>query len=205
MAALAFGASIPNPDASLFDSLKKLILPILALSFDEVGYLARFTRVSMAEVMESDYIRTAMLKGLSKRTIIWRHASGLSTLVPCDEPLSSLDVSVQAAAMDLLLEFQRRFETTMLFISHDLSVVYQFCDSVAVMYLGRICEVGPTEALFAPPYHPYTEALLSAVPIPDPSVERSDIRLAGTVPSALDPPSGCRFHTRCPRKLGPRL
>ena len=141
--------------------------------------------------------------GEKQRVALARAFAGRPTLVLCDEPLSSLDVSVQAAVMNLLLEFQRRFETTMLFISHDLSVVYQFCDSVAVMYLGRICEVGPTEALFAPPYHPYTEALLSAVPIPDPSVERTDIRLAGAVPSALDPPSGCRFHTRCPRKLGP--
>ena len=141
--------------------------------------------------------------GEKQRVALARAFAGRPTLVLCDEPLSSLDVSVQAAVMNLLLEFQQRFETTMLFISHDLSVVYQFCDSVAVMYLGRICEVGPTEALFAPPYHPYTEALLSAVPIPDPSVERTDIRLAGAVPSALDPPSGCRFHTRCPRKLGP--
>ena len=141
--------------------------------------------------------------GEKQRVALARAFAGRPTLVLCDEPLSSLDVSVQAAVMNLLLEFQQRFETTMLFISHDLSVVYQFCDSVAVMYLGRICEVGPTEALFAPPYHPYTEALLSAVPIPDPSVERTDIRLAGSVPSALDPPSGCRFHTRCPRKLGP--
>ena len=141
--------------------------------------------------------------GEKQRVALARAFAGRPTLVLCDEPLSSLDVSVQAAVMNLLLEFQQRFETTMLFISHDLSVVYQFCDSVAVMYLGRVCEVGPTEALFAPPYHPYTEALLSAVPIADPSVEQTDIRLAGAVPSALDPPSGCRFHTRCPRKLGP--
>ncbi|MFQ5961365.1 MAG: ABC transporter ATP-binding protein [Candidatus Methylomirabilales bacterium] len=141
--------------------------------------------------------------GEKQRVALARAFAGRPTLVLCDEPLSSLDVSVQAAVMNLLLEFQQTFGTTMLFISHDLSLVYQLCDYVAVMYLGQFCEIGPTEAVFAPPYHPYTEALLSAVPIPDPSVERTNIRLSGTVPSALDPPSGCRFHTRCPRKIGP--
>jgi len=141
--------------------------------------------------------------GEKQRVAVARAFAGRPTLVLCDEPLSSLDVSVQAAVMNLLLEFQQSFGTTMLFISHDLSVVYQFCDNVAVMYLGQFCEIGTTEDLFAPPYHPYTEALLSAVPIPDPSVERTTIRLSGAVPSALDPPTGCRFHTRCPRKIGP--
>jgi len=140
--------------------------------------------------------------GEKQRVAIARAFAGRPTLVLCDEPLSSLDVSVQAAILNLLREFQQRYGTTLMFISHDLSVVHELCDYVAVMYLGQICEIGPTEALFTPPYHPYTEALLSAVPIPDPSADQKSIRLSGTVPSALNPPSGCPFHTRCPRKIG---
>jgi len=138
--------------------------------------------------------------GEKQRVGIARALASRPDLILCDEPVSALDVSVQAAILNLLLAVQQEQGTTMVFIAHDLSVVRFFCDNIAVMYLGQMMEFGPTEAIYHPPYHPYTEALLSAVPIPDPTAEQQRIRLEGTVPSAVNPPSGCRFHTRCPRR-----
>ncbi len=135
--------------------------------------------------------------GQKQRVGIARAFAGGAKVVVADEPVSALDVSVQAAVTDLLMDIQRDNGTTLLFISHDLSIVRYLSDRVMVMYLGHVVEMGTTDQVFAPPYHPYTEALLSAVPIADPNVEKKHIVLEGEIPSAMNPPPGCPFQTRC--------
>lgn len=135
--------------------------------------------------------------GQKQRVGIARAFAGDARIVVADEPVSALDVSVQAAVTDLLMEIQREHKTTLLFISHDLSIVRYLSDRVMVMYLGHVVELGTTDQVFSPPYHPYTEALLSAVPIADTSIEKQHIVLEGDIPSAMDPPTGCPFQTRC--------
>ncbi|HTV68739.1 MAG TPA: ABC transporter ATP-binding protein [Rhizobiaceae bacterium] len=135
--------------------------------------------------------------GQKQRIGVARAFAGTAKVVVADEPVSALDVSVQAAVTELLMDIQRKNKTTMLFISHDLSVVRYIADRVVVMYLGHIVEQGTTDQIFSPPYHPYTEALLSAIPIADTSVVKKHIVLEGDIPSAMNPPPGCPFQTRC--------
>jgi peptide/nickel transport system ATP-binding protein len=139
--------------------------------------------------------------GLKQRVAIARAFAGDPRIVVCDEPTSALDVSVQAAILNLLTDIQHRERASYVFISHDLGVVRYLSDRIAVLYLGRVMEVGPAGAVFSGPHHPYTEALLSAVPTLD-DAGRERIRLEGEIPSAANPPSGCPFHTRCQRKIG---
>ncbi|MGI9111623.1 MAG: dipeptide ABC transporter ATP-binding protein [Gaiellaceae bacterium] len=197
-----------NPDSAL--NRRHQVRRILRRSLKKLaGLTGRPAEERLLELMQSvrlaeRYVsaRPGQLSGgLKQRVAIARAFAGDPRLVVCDEPTSALDVSVHAAILNLLVELQAERRVAYLFISHDLGVVRYLSDRIAVLYLGRLMELGPAEVVFDGPHHPYTEALLSAVPTID-GAERERIRLEGDIPSAASPPSGCVFHTRCPRKLG---
>ncbi len=197
-----------NPDSAL--NRRHTVRRILRRSLKKLGGItgaaaeARLMELVSAVRLAQRYlnVRPSQLSGgLKQRVAIARAFAGEPRLVICDEPTSSLDVSVQAAILNLLVELQAVRKVAYLFISHDLGVVRYISDRIAVLYLGRLMEMGPAEVVFAAPHHPYTEALLSAVPTID-GGGRQRIKLAGEIPSAAAPPTGCVFHTRCHRFLG---
>jgi len=192
-----------NPSFSVGDQIAFSLRRFHTVPSNQVR--AEVERLLQAVKLDESYynrLPRQLSGGEKQRVGIARAISTNPAMVVCDEPVSALDVSVQAAVLNLLLEIQNSNNTTMILISHDLSSVRFFADDVAVMYLGRIVEIGPCETIYQPPNHPYTTALLAAVPRPDPDLKSSHIRLSGTVPSAVNPPSGCRFNTRCPFKIG---
>jgi len=194
-----------NPFDTLNPSMTVGRQIIRALEIFKVGNNEAERRQRMLELLDlvklprafGDRMPRQLSGGQKQRVGIARAFAGGARIVVADEPVSALDVSVQAAVTDLLMEIQREEKTTLLFISHDLSIVRYLSDRVMVMYLGHVVEIGDTDQVFSPPYHPYTEALLSAVPIADTSVKKRHIVLEGDIPSAMNPPSGCPFQTRC--------
>ncbi|MEA3130756.1 MAG: peptide/nickel transport system ATP-binding protein ddpF [Paraburkholderia sp.] len=198
-----------NPDSALnrAHSVKRLIGRALSrlTALRGAAIDERLATLTAAVRLPERYLgsRTRQLSGgLKQRVAIARAFAGEPRVVVCDEPTSALDVSVQAAILNLLADLQRERGVSYVFISHDLHVVRYLSDRIAVLYLGRLLEIGPAAAVFDGPHHPYTEALLSSVPTLDAHQTRARIRLSGDLPSAASPPSGCVFHTRCPRKLG---
>jgi oligopeptide/dipeptide ABC transporter ATP-binding protein len=178
-------------------------MTLLGKSRDEADELAR--QLLEAVRLSGDYLQRfpAQLSGGEKqRVAIARAFASTPNLLIADEAVSALDVSVQASILNLLRTLQAESDNTLIFISHDVAVVGYLADEIAVMYVGQLLESAATEVLFRPPYHPYTEALLSAIPTIDPDTKTTPIRLQGDVPSQINLPTGCPFHPRCPRYLG---
>ena len=192
-----------NPYLSVRQALRRPLIKLRGFSPAQADAeaLALLERVNL-RAEYADRYPDELSGGEKQRVAIARAFASDPDLIICDEPVSALDVSVQSAVLNLLAELQEDHGSAYLFISHNLSVVGYLADAIAVMYLGQLFEVGEAHELFHPPYHPYTEALVSAIPVVDPAHRTERILLSDDLPSAQNLPSGCRFHTRCPHKIG---
>ena len=188
-----------NPRMTIFDAVKAP-LDVFKIGTNEertdrVKKLLNYVGLGENHIYKYPH---EMSGGQRQRVVIARAVISNPEFIVCDEPVSALDVSVRSQVLNLMKDMQENMQLSYLFISHDLSVVRYLCDRIAVMYLGRIVEIASKKELFENPVHPYTKALISAIPIPDVKVKTKRIILKGDVPSPIDPPTGCRFHTRCP-------
>jgi len=192
-----------NPTRSVGDAIVRPLTLLGGLGSKEAKQRAKALLEAVSlPVSYFDRLPHELSGGEKQRVAIARAFAAEPALILCDEPISSLDVAVQGSLMNLLMRLQIEKGTSYMFISHDLSAIQHLSDAIAVVYLGRVMEIGDAVRVLTPPFHPYTEALLSAVPLADPDVKQKPIRLEGSVPSAMDVPAGCRFHPRCPRVLG---
>jgi len=192
-----------NPYLTVGEAIRRPLIKLAQLTYTQAEAEAR--RLLKAVNLREEYVDrypSELSGGEKQRVAIARAFASNPALIVCDEPVSALDVSVQSAVLNLLVQLQEERNAAYLFISHDLAVVGYLADYVAVMYLGELFEVGYARDLFSPPLHPYTEALISAIPVPDPAIRTDRIHLSGEIPSPAHKPTGCAFHTRCPHKLG---
>jgi peptide/nickel transport system ATP-binding protein len=194
-----------NPYLTVGETLRRPLIRLLGKTRSEADELVRQLLATVhLPPSYSERYPTQLSGGEKQRVAIGRALASNPKIIVFDEPVSSLDVSVQASILNLIHSLQEENQTSQLFISHNLAIVGFLADNVAVIYLGQLMELTPTGALFEPPFHPYTEALLSAIPLMDPDASRPRIRLEGDIPLATDIPTGCPFHSRCPRLLGPQ-
>ena len=194
-----------NPRMTVFDTVAEPLRILENFSEQEISERVRKTLEDVELIPPEEFILRfphELSGGQRQRIAVARAVILNPAFIVADEPVSMLDVSIRAEVLKLMLELMKKYDVSILYITHDLALSRHICDRIAIMYLGKIMEMGLTEKIVFEPLHPYTNALISAVPVPDPTSERIETVIKGEIPSPVNPPSGCRFHTRCPDYMG---